>query len=49
MGGPVVGLFRGDSLLDAADFATRVAAHSVGLLEVIPSLSLSADLEEEAW
>jgi ribokinase len=48
MGGLVAGLVRGDSLLDAAAFATRVAAHSVGFLEVIPSLPYSADLEDEA-
>ena len=45
VGGLAVGLVRGVPLLDAVGYAARVAAHSVGFLEVIPSLPFAADVE----
>jgi ribokinase len=45
VGGLTVGIVQKMPLLDAVRFATRVAAHSVGILEVIPSLPYASDLE----
>lgn len=44
VGGFVAGLVRGMGLDDAAALGARVAAHSVGVMEVIPSLPYKKDV-----